>query len=257
MYTKAPETDYLDACLITIMQIHLAEPPGDILCFLTGQEEIDTACQILFERMKSLGNNVPELIILPVYSALPSEMQTRIFDPAPPGARKIVIATNIAEASLTIDGIYYVVDPGTRLPVGSIPSLCPSLLCSPVCVLPVWPLPVCSAVSCVCCFVVCRCSALVLLCCYPCCVPCVYVSLPSAALPRVPTGNDRGRQHINDGAPALPRVLQAEDLQPEGRDGLPRRHADLPGLRQAALRPRRPDRAGEVLPAVHRVGVQE
>ncbi len=62
--------------------------------------------------MKSLGPEVPELLILPVYSALPSEMQTRIFDPAPPGTRKCVIATNIAETSLTIDGIYYVVDPG-------------------------------------------------------------------------------------------------------------------------------------------------
>lgn len=62
---------------------------GDILVFLTGQEEIDTACEILYERMKSLGPDVPELIILPVYSALPSEMQTRIFDPAPPGSRKV------------------------------------------------------------------------------------------------------------------------------------------------------------------------
>ncbi|KAK0169190.1 hypothetical protein PV328_012360, partial [Microctonus aethiopoides] len=82
--------------------------PGDILLFLTGQEEIDTACEILYERMKSLGPDVPELIILPVYSALPSEMQTRIFEPAPCGSRKVVIATNIAETSLTIDGIYYV-----------------------------------------------------------------------------------------------------------------------------------------------------
>jgi ATP-dependent RNA helicase DHX8/PRP22 len=80
--------------------------------FLTGQEEIDTSSEILYERMKQLGPDVPELIILPVYSALPSEMQTRIFEPAPPGSRKIVIATNIAETSLTIDGIYYVVDPG-------------------------------------------------------------------------------------------------------------------------------------------------
>ncbi|XP_076349561.1 ATP-dependent RNA helicase pea [Tachypleus tridentatus] len=112
LYTKEPETDYLDASLITVLQIHLTEPPGDILLFLTGQEEIDTACEILYERMKSLGPQVPELIILPVYSALPSEMQTRIFDPAPPGSRKVVIATNIAETSLTIDGIYYVVDPG-------------------------------------------------------------------------------------------------------------------------------------------------
>ncbi|GFS95575.1 ATP-dependent RNA helicase DHX8 [Nephila pilipes] len=112
LYTKEPENDYLDASLITVMQIHLTEPPGDILLFLTGQEEIDTACEILYERMKSLGPEVPELIILPVYSALPSEMQTRIFEPAPPGSRKVVIATNIAETSLTIDGIYYVVDPG-------------------------------------------------------------------------------------------------------------------------------------------------
>ncbi|KAI7836400.1 hypothetical protein COHA_009732 [Chlorella ohadii] len=112
LYTKEPESDYMDAALITVMQIHLTEPEGDILLFLTGQEEIDTAAQILFERMKSLGPAVPELIILPVYSALPSEMQTRIFEPAPPGTRKVVIATNIAEASLTIDGIYYVVDPG-------------------------------------------------------------------------------------------------------------------------------------------------
>eukprot|EP00112_Aurelia_sp_Birch-Aquarium-sp1_P006162 Seg1687.9 transcript_id=Seg1687.9/GoldUCD/mRNA.D3Y31 product="ATP-dependent RNA helicase DHX8" protein_id=Seg1687.9/GoldUCD/D3Y31 len=112
LYTKEVETDYLDAALITVMQIHLTEPPGDILVFLTGQEEIDTSCEILYERLKSLGPEVPELVILPVYSALPSEMQTRIFDPAPPGSRKVVIATNIAETSLTIDGIYYVVDPG-------------------------------------------------------------------------------------------------------------------------------------------------
>ncbi|XP_016889659.1 ATP-dependent RNA helicase DHX8-like isoform X2 [Cynoglossus semilaevis] len=112
LYTREPETDYLDASLLTVMQIHLTEPPGDILVFLTGQEEIDTACEILYERMKSLGPDVPELIILPVYSALPSEMQTRIFNPAPPGSRKVIIATNIAETSLTIDGIFYVVDPG-------------------------------------------------------------------------------------------------------------------------------------------------
>ncbi|THH16647.1 hypothetical protein EW146_g4029 [Bondarzewia mesenterica] len=112
LYTKEPETDYLDASLITIMQIHLAEPPGDILLFLTGQEEIDTSCEILYERMKALGPKVPELIILPIYSALPSEVQSRVFEPTPPGARKVVIATNVAETSLTIPGIYYVVDPG-------------------------------------------------------------------------------------------------------------------------------------------------
>ncbi|VDK31329.1 unnamed protein product, partial [Anisakis simplex] len=78
----------MDAAHITVMQIHLTEPPGDVLVFLTGQEEIDTSCEVLYERMKSLGPNVPQLIILPVYGALPSEMQTRIFEPAPLGSRK-------------------------------------------------------------------------------------------------------------------------------------------------------------------------
>jgi HrpA-like RNA helicase len=64
---------------------------------------------------------VPELLVLPVFSALPSEIQTRIFEPAPPGKRKCVVATNIAEASLTIDGIYYVVDPGfSKMKVGNL-----------------------------------------------------------------------------------------------------------------------------------------
>ncbi|KAF2265734.1 P-loop containing nucleoside triphosphate hydrolase protein [Lojkania enalia] len=112
MYSREPESDYLDAALVTVMQIHLTEPAGDILLFLTGKEEIDTSCEILHERMKALGPNVPELIILPIYGALPSEVATRIFEPAGPGQRKVVIATNIAETSLTIDGIYYVVDPG-------------------------------------------------------------------------------------------------------------------------------------------------
>jgi ATP-dependent RNA helicase DHX8/PRP22 len=112
LYSKDPESDYLDSALVTAIQIHLSEGPGDILLFLTGQEEIDTAAELLFERMRQLGPLVPELVILPVYAALPPEMQSRIFEPAPPGARKIVIATNIAETSITIDGIFYVIDPG-------------------------------------------------------------------------------------------------------------------------------------------------
>ncbi|QIW99697.1 hypothetical protein AMS68_005215 [Peltaster fructicola] len=112
MFSKEPESDYLDSALTTVMQIHLTEPPGDILLFLTGKEEIDTSCEVLHERMKALGPSVPELIILPIYGALPSEIASRIFEPAPNGARKVVIATNIAETSITIDGIYFVIDPG-------------------------------------------------------------------------------------------------------------------------------------------------
>uniref|UniRef100_A0A0E0PXH9 RNA helicase n=1 Tax=Oryza rufipogon TaxID=4529 RepID=A0A0E0PXH9_ORYRU len=112
LYSKQPESDYMHAALLTVSQIHLTEPEGDILLFLTGQEEIDHACQCLYERMKSLGRNVPELLIYAVYSAQPAEMQSKIFEPTPPGKRKVVVATNIAEASITIDGIYYVIDPG-------------------------------------------------------------------------------------------------------------------------------------------------
>ena len=111
-FSKQPESEYLEASLKTIMQIHLSEPKGDILLFLTGQEEIETACDMLRKRISDLKEELPPLIVLPVYSALPSEKQLEIFDKTPEGSRKCVIATNIAEASLTIDGIYYVIDPG-------------------------------------------------------------------------------------------------------------------------------------------------
>lgn len=111
-YTKAPEADYIDAATVSILQIHATQPLGDILVFLTGQEEIETCQEILQERVKRLGSKLRELQILPVYSNLPSEMQAKIFEPTPPGARKVVLATNIAETSLTIDNIIYVIDPG-------------------------------------------------------------------------------------------------------------------------------------------------
>jgi pre-mRNA-splicing factor ATP-dependent RNA helicase DHX16 len=111
-YTKAPEADYLDACVVSVLQIHLTQPDGDVLVFLTGQEEIEACCESLQERCRKLGRRIKELIILPVYANLPSDMQVKIFDPTPPGARKVVVATNIAETSLTIDGIIYVIDPG-------------------------------------------------------------------------------------------------------------------------------------------------
>ncbi|XP_078272456.1 pre-mRNA-splicing factor ATP-dependent RNA helicase DHX16 [Rhinoraja longicauda] len=111
-YTKAPEADYLEACVVSVLQIHVTQPPGDILVFLTGQEEIETTCEMLQERCRRLGSKIAELLVLPIYANLPSDMQAKIFEPTPPGARKVVVATNIAETSLTIDGIIYVIDPG-------------------------------------------------------------------------------------------------------------------------------------------------
>lgn len=87
MYAKAPEADYLDACIVTVLQIHTTQPTGDILVFLTGQEEIETAEQLLQERMRGLGSKVGELLVLPIYSTLPTELQAKIFEPTPPGAR--------------------------------------------------------------------------------------------------------------------------------------------------------------------------
>ncbi len=112
MYTKSPEADYLDAAIVTVLQVHVTQPDGDILVFLTGQEEVEAAAEVLTQRTRSLGSKIKELIITKIYSTLPTDLQAKIFEPTPPGARKVVLATNIAETSLTIDGIVYVVDPG-------------------------------------------------------------------------------------------------------------------------------------------------
>lgn len=111
-YTSQPEANYLAAAVTTIFQIHISQGKGDILVFLTGQEEIEAAEQNLQETARKLGSKIPEMIICPIYANLPSDLQSKIFEPTPPGARKVVLATNIAETSLTIDGIVYVIDPG-------------------------------------------------------------------------------------------------------------------------------------------------
>ncbi|KAL3939494.1 MAG: hypothetical protein SGBAC_005800 [Bacillariaceae sp.] len=112
-YTKSPEADYVDAAVVTVLQIHVSQPlNGDILVFLTGQEEIETGAEILTQRTRNLGSRIKELMICPVYANLPSEQQAKIFEKTPKGTRKVVLATNIAETSLTINGICYVIDTG-------------------------------------------------------------------------------------------------------------------------------------------------
>ncbi|KAG9255660.1 P-loop containing nucleoside triphosphate hydrolase protein [Emericellopsis atlantica] len=111
-YTPAPEANYLAAAITTTFQIHTTQDKGDILIFLTGQDEIEAAELQISETAKKLGSRIKELVICPIYANLPSELQSKIFEPTPEGARKVVLATNIAETSLTIDGIVYVIDPG-------------------------------------------------------------------------------------------------------------------------------------------------
>ena len=78
-YTKAPEANYIDACVVTILQIHVTQELGDILVFLTGQEEIEACQESLTERVRRLGTRFSELIILPIYANLPSDMQVCFF----------------------------------------------------------------------------------------------------------------------------------------------------------------------------------
>lgn len=78
---------------------------------MTGQEDIEVTCELIAERLAQL-NDPPKLSILPIYSQMPADLQAKIFDRAPPGVRKCIVATNIAETSLTVDGIMYVVDCG-------------------------------------------------------------------------------------------------------------------------------------------------
>ncbi|CAI7915824.1 unnamed protein product, partial [Closterium sp. NIES-53] len=163
LYTPAPEPDFLDAALVTVLQIHTDHPiegtapgqAGDILVFLTGQEDIESMARLLQERAAKLPPGTPPLAVAPIYAALPAEQQMNVFRPAPAGCRKVqsgagwrggagvrvwalwvngfvrlarpppstlqtpfsplpqvVLATNIAETSVTIPGIRFVVDAG-------------------------------------------------------------------------------------------------------------------------------------------------
>jgi ATP-dependent RNA helicase DHX8/PRP22 len=87
MYTAEPEEDYLDAALLTVLQVHTEEAAGDVLVFLTGQEEIDAMVRLLAERAAALPPDAPPLLVAPLYAALPPEQQMAVFAPAPPGAR--------------------------------------------------------------------------------------------------------------------------------------------------------------------------
>jgi pre-mRNA-splicing factor ATP-dependent RNA helicase DHX38/PRP16 len=109
------QEDYVEAAVKQAVTIHLRDPAGDILIFMTGQEEIEATCFTLAERMEQMrsnGQEVPELLVLPIYSTLPGDLQAKIFDKAPEGSRKVIVSTNIAETSLTVDGILYVIDTG-------------------------------------------------------------------------------------------------------------------------------------------------
>ncbi|KAH3677125.1 hypothetical protein WICMUC_001880 [Wickerhamomyces mucosus] len=112
LYAKYAIEDYVDMAVKEALKIHLQSGPGDILIFMTGQEDIEVTCEVLKEKLKVLDDDTPPLEILPIYSSMPAEEQSKIFRKTKKGFRKIVVATNVAETSLTVDGISYVIDSG-------------------------------------------------------------------------------------------------------------------------------------------------
>ncbi|KAI0432897.1 P-loop containing nucleoside triphosphate hydrolase protein [Xylaria sp. FL1042] len=112
LYLESPVEDYVEKVVSTVFEIHNSEPDGDILVFLTGREEIDSAVQAIAERSVDLRSGAQSLLPLPLYAGLTTEQQMYVFDAPPENTRKVIVSTNIAEASVTIDGIVYVIDSG-------------------------------------------------------------------------------------------------------------------------------------------------
>ncbi|KAB2573684.1 putative ATP-dependent RNA helicase DHX35 [Lasiodiplodia theobromae] len=111
-YLEQPAEDYVERTVKTVFDIHTQEPEGDILIFLTGREEIDTALEMIADRAMNLNPKAPSIQALPLYAGLPTDQQMYVFEPTPENTRKVIVATNIAEASVTIEGIVYVIDCG-------------------------------------------------------------------------------------------------------------------------------------------------
>uniref|UniRef100_K1PUI3 RNA helicase n=1 Tax=Magallana gigas TaxID=29159 RepID=K1PUI3_MAGGI len=105
-YAPEPQSVYTFSSIVTLFQIHRVEPPNkDVLMFLTGQEEIESAVKTIRDITRSTEENMAPFIVCPLYAALPSHAQLKVFKPTPRGCRKVIVATNIAETSVTIQAI--------------------------------------------------------------------------------------------------------------------------------------------------------
>ncbi|CAJ2511466.1 Uu.00g070910.m01.CDS01 [Anthostomella pinea] len=112
LYLDSPTEDYVEKAVSTVFDIHTKEPDGDVLVFLTGRDEIDTAIQAIADRSAQLHPKSQSIMALPLYAGLSTEQHMYVFDAPPENTRKVILSTNIAEASVTIDGIVYVIDSG-------------------------------------------------------------------------------------------------------------------------------------------------
>ncbi|KAJ4384751.1 Salivary acidic proline-rich phosphoprotein 1/2 [Didymella sp. IMI 355093] len=113
IHLPSPTQDWVESALKLIFQIHYKEPlPGDILVFLTGQDTIEALEKLVNDYAEGMDTDVPKLLVLPLFAALPQHAQQRIFEPTPVRTRKVILATNIAETSVTVPGVRYVIDCG-------------------------------------------------------------------------------------------------------------------------------------------------
>lgn len=113
LHSKERPTSYLESALKTAIDIHVQEPEGDVLIFMTGQDDIEKLVSKLEDKVRSLDEgSCMDAVILPLHGSLPPEMQVRVFSPPPPNCRRFIVSTNIAETSLTVDGVVYVIDGG-------------------------------------------------------------------------------------------------------------------------------------------------
>jgi len=113
VYLPEPTLDWVESALKIIFQVHYKEPlPGDILVFLTGQDKIEALEKLVNDYAEGMDKEMPKLLALPLFAALPQQAQQRIFQPTPYRTRKVILATNIAETSVTVPGVRFVIDCG-------------------------------------------------------------------------------------------------------------------------------------------------
>nr|PVC52778.1 DEAD-box family helicase [Theileria orientalis] len=114
-YMRSVSNDYVESAVEKCISIHISQPPGDVLIFMTGQDDINITCELLDSKLYKLIQSsssglINPFVVLPIYSTLPSELQQKVFKKYP--YRKIIVSTNIAETSITFQGIKYVIDSG-------------------------------------------------------------------------------------------------------------------------------------------------
>lgn len=114
LYLENSVDDIVDATIKSIIQINNGELVGDVLVFLPGQEEIDKSVSLLEKIAPFLPKEAPLIVPLPLYASLPPNDQAKVFLPLKSNRRKVILSTNIAETSVTVPGVKYVIDSGLR-----------------------------------------------------------------------------------------------------------------------------------------------